>query len=227
MWHPHWETMAGTIIIAIFGFTDPENMDIDTIINFLSTVYYSPIYGTLEIHVSHFENGCPSPPQTNTIAIFGFRDSENNGIDTIINFLSILFAEIWNIDNSCQPFWKWLPHPHRPNLVGVPSWNTFSWDMLAVYQISCLYHKMHDFSLGIRTNDHIRYLAIPVRIHSWIHVAYLGFMILRHRWLRTVGFSYGPLTAEKLENGELEPEMFYSANQNQLMLMTLLRIWTR
>ena len=44
------------------------------------------------------------PPQTHIIAKFGFLDPENIGIETIINFLSILFAEIWDIENSCQPF---------------------------------------------------------------------------------------------------------------------------
>ena len=44
-----------------------------------------------------------------------------------------------------------------PNMVGVPSWNTFSWDIVAVYQLSCLYHKMHDFSLSIRTNIRLQY----------------------------------------------------------------------
>ena len=48
----------------------------------------------------------------NIIAIiFEFIDPENIDIETIINFLSILFAEIWDIEKSCQPFWKWLPQP--------------------------------------------------------------------------------------------------------------------
>ena len=36
--------------------------------------------------------------------MFGFLDPENINIETIINFLSILFAEIWDIESSCQPF---------------------------------------------------------------------------------------------------------------------------
>ena len=51
----------------------------------------------------------PQPPRTNIIPIFGFIDPENIDIGTIINFLSILFAEIWDIEKSCQPFCKWLP----------------------------------------------------------------------------------------------------------------------
>ena len=43
-------------------------------------------------------------PQTNIIVTFGFLDPENIDIETIINFLSILFAEIWDIEHSCQPF---------------------------------------------------------------------------------------------------------------------------
>ena len=46
----------------------------------------------------------PQPPQANVIATFGFLDPDNIGIETIINFLSTLFAEIWDIENSCQPF---------------------------------------------------------------------------------------------------------------------------
>ena len=43
-------------------------------------------------------------PQTNKIATFGFLDSENIDIETIINFISILFAEICDIENSWWPF---------------------------------------------------------------------------------------------------------------------------
>ena len=35
---------------------------------------------------------------------FGFIDPGNIDIDAKINFLSIIFAEIWDIENSCQPF---------------------------------------------------------------------------------------------------------------------------
>ena len=33
-----------------------------------------------------------------------FIDPGNIDIDAKINFLSILFAETWDIENSCQPF---------------------------------------------------------------------------------------------------------------------------
>ena len=69
-----------------------------------SSLYYSPRCGTLEIHGGHFENGCHNPLQTNLIATFGFHDPENIDIETIINFISILFAEIGDIGNSWWPF---------------------------------------------------------------------------------------------------------------------------
>ena len=37
-------------------------------------------------------------------------------IETIINLLSILFAEIWDIEYSWRPFWKWLPQTPQPNI---------------------------------------------------------------------------------------------------------------
>ena len=33
-----------------------------------------------------------------------YMEPENIDIDTNIKFLSPLFAEIWDIENSCQPF---------------------------------------------------------------------------------------------------------------------------
>ena len=36
--------------------------------------------------------------------VFGFWDSDNKDKDIKINFLSILFAEIWDIENSWRPF---------------------------------------------------------------------------------------------------------------------------
>ena len=36
--------------------------------------------------------------------LFGFSDPGNINIDTNIKFLSALFAYIWDIENSCQPF---------------------------------------------------------------------------------------------------------------------------
>ena len=158
IWHieyscqPFWKWLPQppqTIIIAIFWFFNPENTDIDTIINFLS-ILFADIWD-IENSCQPFWKWLPQPQQTNIIAIFGFFDPEKTDIDTLINFLSILFAEIWGIENSCRPIWKWMSQPHIPNLVGVPSWHTFSWDMVAVYQGSCLYHTMHDFSLSIRT----------------------------------------------------------------------------
>ncbi len=50
-------------MIAIFGFIGPENIDIDidTQINFLSTLYIiRGDMGHCEIDVRHFENGCHS-----------------------------------------------------------------------------------------------------------------------------------------------------------------------
>ena len=67
-------------------------------------LHYSPRYRTFENSCQPFRKWLPQPQQTNAIAIFGFRDTENKDIDTKINFLSILFAEIWDIENSCQPF---------------------------------------------------------------------------------------------------------------------------
>ncbi len=61
-------------------------------------------------------------PQTNIITIFGFLDPENIDIETIINFLSRLFAEIWDIEKiHVSHFENGCHRPHRPNLVGVPS----------------------------------------------------------------------------------------------------------
>ena len=42
----------------------------------------------------------PQSPHTNIVAIFGFRYPENNYIDTLINFLFILFAEVLDIENG-------------------------------------------------------------------------------------------------------------------------------
>ena len=38
------------------------------------------------------------------LSYFGFIDPENIDIDAKINFLSIILADIWDIENSCQPF---------------------------------------------------------------------------------------------------------------------------
>ena len=38
------------------------------------------------------------------VILFGFSEPENIDIDTNIKLLSPLFAEIWDIENSCQPF---------------------------------------------------------------------------------------------------------------------------
>ena len=47
------------------------------------------------------------------LSCFGFLYPGNIDIETVNNFLSILFVEMWDIDDSCQPiFFKWLPqHP--------------------------------------------------------------------------------------------------------------------
>ena len=41
---------------------------------------------------------------TFNLSYFGFLDPGNIAIDAKINFLSTIFAEIWDIENSCQPF---------------------------------------------------------------------------------------------------------------------------
>ena len=51
--------------------------------------------------------------------LFGFSDPENINIDTNIKFLSPLFAEIYDIENSCQLFWKWLPQPPQTNIIAI------------------------------------------------------------------------------------------------------------
>ena len=38
------------------------------------------------------------------VSYFGFRDLGNIDIDAKINFLYIIFAEIWDIENSYEPF---------------------------------------------------------------------------------------------------------------------------
>ena len=38
------------------------------------------------------------------LSYFGFIDPRNMDIDIKINFLSMVFAEIWDIEHSCQPF---------------------------------------------------------------------------------------------------------------------------
>ena len=38
------------------------------------------------------------------LSYFGFLDPGNIDKYAKINFLSIIFAEIWDIENSCQPF---------------------------------------------------------------------------------------------------------------------------
>ena len=59
-----------------------------------------------------------APHHTNIIAIFRFRDPKNKDMDTTINFLSILFAEIWDIETHVSPFENGCHSPNRPNLVG-------------------------------------------------------------------------------------------------------------
>ena len=49
-----------------------------------------------------------------TLVKFGFLGCENIGIDTKIKFLSLLLAEIWDIDNSLVGhFSKWPPQPSK------------------------------------------------------------------------------------------------------------------
>ena len=57
----------------------------------------------MEWKVSLMYGSVPSR-DSRLLPLFEFIDPENIDIDTIINFLFILFAEIWNIGNSCQPF---------------------------------------------------------------------------------------------------------------------------
>ena len=49
----------------------------------------------------------------------GFRDPGNIDIDAKINFLSLIFAEICDIENSYQPFLKWLPQPPQTNIISI------------------------------------------------------------------------------------------------------------
>ena len=53
------------------------------------------------------------------LSYFGFLDPGNIDIhvDAKINFLSILFAEIWGYENSFQTFGKWLPQPPHNNII--------------------------------------------------------------------------------------------------------------
>ena len=53
------------------------------------------------------------------LSYFGFLDPGNIDIDATINFLSIIFAEIWDIENSCQPFCKWLPQPTHAKIIAI------------------------------------------------------------------------------------------------------------
>ena len=115
-WQPFWKTTSDWhIIFILFGFFDPENIDIDTNINFLS-----PLFARIwDMENSHrpFWKWLSQPQHTNIITIFGLCGPDINDKDTTNNFLSILFAEIWDIDNSWRPFWKWLPQPPRINII--------------------------------------------------------------------------------------------------------------
>ena len=104
-WPPFW--IKKTMFIQFQNYLEPENIDIDTNIKFLSPLF-DKIWD-IENSWPPFWKWLPQPPQTNIFATFGILDSDNIDIETIINFLSILFAEIWDIGNSWRPFWKWLP----------------------------------------------------------------------------------------------------------------------
>ena len=72
---------------------------------------------------SEYINNSNWPPfwseKTMLIQYQNYMEPENIDIDTNIKFVSPLFAEIWDIDNSCQPFWKWLPQPPQTNIVAI------------------------------------------------------------------------------------------------------------
>ena len=48
-----------------------------------------------------------------------YMEPENIDIDTNIKFMSPLFAEIWDIENSHRPFWKWLPQTPQTNIITI------------------------------------------------------------------------------------------------------------
>ena len=48
-----------------------------------------------------------------------YMEPKNIDNDTNIKFLSPLFAEILDIENSCQPFWKWLPQQPQTNIIAI------------------------------------------------------------------------------------------------------------
>ena len=84
------------------NYLEPENIDIDTKIKFLS-----PLFADIkDIENSHrpFLKWLPQTPHTSIFTIFGLCGPYIKHKDTHINFLSILFAEIWDIENSWRPF---------------------------------------------------------------------------------------------------------------------------
>ena len=92
------------MFIQCQNYMEPENIDIDIKIKFLSPLF-AEIWGMEKSH-RPFWKLLPQTPQSNIITIFGLCDPENKDKYTQINFLSILFAEIilCDIDNSCHPF---------------------------------------------------------------------------------------------------------------------------
>ena len=50
-------------------------------------------------------------------------EPENIDIDTNIKFLSPLLADIWDIENSHRPFWKWLPQTPHANIITICLFN--------------------------------------------------------------------------------------------------------
>ena len=109
-WQPFWKKNSDWHIIFIqFAFSDHENIDIDTNIKFLSSLFAE--ISDIWKFVSAILKMAPTATtdQCNCHIWIPWRWKQRNWHK--INFLSILFADIWDIENSCQPFWKWLPQP--------------------------------------------------------------------------------------------------------------------
>ena len=113
-------------IITIFGFIDPESMDIDTQINFLATVVPVVMNGHPGDQAKVSAH-CRWPLIRGTD---GHVDMSRD-IDSVVvhsrwplttgvaqgRYYCIFVAEIWDIENWCQPFWKWLPQPTQTNII--------------------------------------------------------------------------------------------------------------
>ena len=122
-----WPTMVSKVTwwpdiidFILFGFLDPENHILDTLITSSALIHTEII---LIDHLGHVKAMWPWPTMVSKVTwwpdiinffLFGFLDPENHILDTLITFVALLHPGIMLIDHFAM--WPW------PTMVSKVTW---------------------------------------------------------------------------------------------------------